>query len=416
LSPREKPLKVAYLLSIFPALSETFILNEIIELRRQGLDISIFSLLQPNKSVIHKEAEELAKEVHYFAANIYLNKFKKVYIYLYVHLYFLISNPFKYLKTFWFAYTVGKYRYVFSEFRVAAYYAFTLKNSKVNHIHAHFASTASEYAMLASMVSGIPYSFTMHAIDIFVKPKLIREKVDFAEFVVSISEYNKRFIKEKYPGIDANKIHVIHCGINLEWFIPSEYDRSRKKPFTILSVARLVEKKGHRYLLEACNILTKRGISKFICKIIGDGPLKNDLEELTIEYGLNNVVQFAGALPSDKVVYILKEADLFVLPCVVAKDGDMDGIPYALIEAMALGKPVISTCVSGIPELIKDGVGILVPPGNSEALARAIEEIYLKSPEMKIEMGQRGREIIEREFNLKEEVKKIKDLFLFQVL
>lgn len=412
MSQIKKTPKIAYLLDIFPTLSETFILNEILELKKDGLDIATFSLSTPNEGVIHKEAEELAKETYYFDEFSKLSVFKKACSYLYVHLYFFITNPFKYLKALCFAYTIDKHKYIFSTFRVAAYVAFILRNSKPDHIHAHFAHTASEYAMLTSMLCSIPYSFTVHAHDLFKNIKLLREKVDFATFVLSKTDYNKRFIKEKCRGIDENKIHVIHYGLNLERFAPSEYNGSRKQPFTILSVSRLVEKKGHKYLLEACNILTKRGISDFICKIIGDGSLKKDLEELTIKYGLTNIVQFVGAYPSDEVIISLKEADLFVLPCIVAKDGDMDGMPNALIEAMALAKPVISTHISGIPELIKDGAGILVPPADSESLAQAIEEIYSMEVKGRERMGQRGHEIVEMEFDIERESKKIKELFV----
>jgi glycosyltransferase involved in cell wall biosynthesis len=180
----------------------------------------------------------------------------------------------------------------------------------------------------------------------------------------------------------------------------------------MVSVARLVEKKGHRYLIEACNILVRRGISDFICKIVGDGPLRGELEELSSRLGLSDSVQFFGALPSDKVLLAIEESDLFVLPCVVAKDGDIDGMPNVLIEAMALEKPVISTYVSGIPELVKDGSGILIPPEDSEALARAIEEIYYLSYDERKNRGRKGREIIIEEFDLKKNVSEIKKLFL----
>lgn len=406
----KKSLKVAYLLDIFPALSETFIINEIIELRRQGLDVAIFSLAKPKEDIIHEEAKELAKETFYAKNLLSPGKFRKALTYLYAHLYFLVVNPFRYLREFWFAFTHGV-----KVFKPAAYYALVLRKLGIGHIHAHFAATASEYAMTISGISGIPYSFTPHAYDIFMKPRLVKEKVAFADFVVSKTEYNKRFLEENYPGINGDKIHVVHYGMDLERFTPVRYDVRGQLPFTILSVARLVEKKGHKYLLEACHILTKKGVSNFVCKIIGDGPLKRDLEGLALSFGLSENVEFIGALPSDKVLSILEGSDLFVLPCVVARDGDMDGMPNALIEAMALGKPVVSTYVSGIPELIKNGCGILVPPEDSQALARALEEIFLMTPESRAAMGQKGYQIVEREFNLSKEVKKIRNLFITSV-
>lgn len=417
MSQIEEPLKVAYLLDIFPALSETFIINEVIELKRQGLDVATFSLSKPNKGVIHEEAKEMAKKTYYFEGFGNLSNFKKACIYLYVHFYFIITNPFKYLRSLGFAYTTGKYKYIFSRFRSAAYIAFILKNSKAKHIHAHFADNASEIAMLASMLSGIPYSFTIHAHDIFLKFRLIREKIESAKFVVAISLYNKKFIKERCLTIDERKIHLIHCGIdfkNLALF--KSNGNCRKRPFVILSVGRLVETKGFRYLLEACGLLSKKGISDFICKIVGHGPLRRELEDLALSLGLTGMVQFLGPLPSDKVFSLLRETDLSVLSCKADKDGDMDGIPVFLMEAMALAKPVISTYISGIPELVKDGAGILVPPEDSKALAEAIEEIYFMDLEGREKMGWKGSEIVQTEFNIEKEVKKIKDLFVSSIL
>jgi len=406
-------LKVAYLLDMFPTLSETFILNEIIELKRQGLDIAAFSVSKPNEGVIHKEAERLARETYYFDDFRNLSNFNKACIYLYVHSYFIITSPFRYLRGLWFAYTIGKHKYVLSTFRAAVYFAFILKNSKANHIHAHFANSASEYAMLASMLCGMPFSFTVHAHDIFLGLRLIREKIELSKFVLAISSYNKRFIKERCPAVNENKIRVVHCGVDLKKLgVFSSNGNDEKRPFIILSVGRLVETKGFKYLLEACSVLLKKGISDFVCKIVGQGPLRNELEELAIGLGLEESVQFLGPLPSEKVFPLLSQADLSVLSSVVDRDGNMDGIPVYLMEAMALGKPVVSTYISGIPELVKDGAGILVPPEDSRALAEAIEEIYFMDRDGRKKMGLKGREIVEREFNLEKEVKKIRDLFL----
>lgn len=417
MSQKGKPVKVAYWLPIFPALSETFILNEILELRRQGLDIAIFSSSKPNEGVVHREAEGLARETYFFSDFRKLSKLKKVWVYLYVHFCFLISAPFRYFKTLWFAYTVGKFKYIFFGFRVAAYYAFVFKKSNVSHIHVHFADDCCERAMLASMLSGIPYSFTIHAHDVFIKYRLIDEKIKFARFVIAISAYNKKFVKERSRIANENKIHVIHCGVDLKKMaIFRSNGRSEKRPFVIFSVGRLVETKGFEYLLEACGILFKKGISDFICKIVGDGLLKRRLEDLSVSLGVAGIVQFLGPLPSDIVFTLLKEADVAVLPSITGKDGNMDGIPVYLMEAMAFEKPVISTYISGIPELAKDGAGILVKPGDSKTLAAAIEDIYYMDAEARRRMGKRGYEIVEREFNIEKEVKKIKDLFVSSIM
>lgn len=413
----EKPLKIAYLLETFPLLSETFVLHEILELKKQGLDIAIFSLFKPTENVIHEEARELAKETRYLASFRPLRELlKKVCLYLYAHFYFIVHNPLKYVNTFWFIYKVGK-RKVFLRFGAAPYCAFMFRHLKVDHIHAHFAHIASEYAMLASMLSGIPYSFTIHAYDIFQKFRLIEEKIQNAKFAIAISDYNKKFIKGRCPSVNENKIYVVHCGATIQNTATSRaHEENRRGNFLILSVGRLVEKKGFKYLLDACNSLAEKNISNFLCKIVGHGPLKRELEELSQNLGSGEKIQFLGPLPSDKVFSLLQEADLAALPCTVGNDGDMDGIPVYLMEAMALEKPVISTHISGIPELVKDGAGILVPPRDSEALAEAIERIYHMDLNARLKMGQKGRGIVEKEFNIEKESMKIKDLFVSSLL
>jgi glycosyltransferase involved in cell wall biosynthesis len=158
----------------------------------------------------------------------------------------------------------------------------------------------------------------------------------------------------------------------------------------------------------------EKGYSDFVCKILGDGPLREELHSLTLRLGLGENIRFLGALPQHRVFENLRECDLFVLPCVVAGNGDMDGIPVSIMEAMALKKPVVSTSISGIPELVKDGAGILVPPGDSSSLAQAILRIMKLDPEERALMGEKGYEIVQREFNLRENVERIKELFLNQ--
>jgi glycosyltransferase involved in cell wall biosynthesis len=180
----------------------------------------------------------------------------------------------------------------------------------------------------------------------------------------------------------------------------------------ILSTGRLIEKKGHRYLIEACRILEESGFSNFLCKIIGDGPLKDELCLLVSRLELGEKILLLGSLSQDEVFKNLKKADLFVLPCIAARNGDMDGIPVSLMEAMACGKPVISTNISGIPELVKEGAGVLVPPGDSKAIADAIREVICLDHKERAYMGRKGREIVLREFDLRKNVEQIKSLLL----
>ena len=406
--------RICYILSSFPVISETFIVNEIRELRKQGVDIALVSFSR-QEGFANKEARELVRDTIYLKDR---NKLFRIFKLLFSHAYFFVRNPFHYLRVFYLVRRMDEES--LSLFLRISYLAFVVKKLGVRGIHTHFASSTAECAMLVSMITGIPYSFTVHAYDIFIKPRLVREKVERARFVISISEFNRDFIRERFFDGDnraVDKIRVIHCGVDLDKVSPyqaSGFRRKGNRGFVIFSTGRLLEKKGHRYLIEACRILMEKGYSDFVCKILGDGPLREELHSLTLRLGLGENIRFLGALPQHRVFENLRECDLFVLPCVVARNGDMDGIPVSIMEAMALKKPVVSTSISGIPELVKDGAGILVPPGDSSSLAQAILRIMKLDPEERALMGEKGYEIVQREFNLRENVERIKELFLNQ--
>lgn len=403
-------MKVAYILDIFPVLSETFIVREILELRRKGVEIVAFARVKNkreiSKDTVHAESKRLMQELTYFST--LKTEISKAELACY-HLYVLLSRPAKYLRTFWFSarHDSNTFRY----FAWSIYYGIRIERAGVKHIHAHFALEGCTHAMLVSMLTGIPYSFTMHAHDIFLpgRADLLEDKLYRAKFVVSISEYNKNHILAKYPEIEAEKIKIVHCGIDAQDLIPSAPQTRRK--FSILAVGRLVEQKGFKYLLRACNILRRQGHQQFECNIIGEGKERTALEEMIRRYDLGDMVQLRGARDQKSVIEAMGNADLFVLPCVVEQSGTMDGIPVALMEAMAMGIPVVSTRVSGIPELVKGEAGILVEPDDMGALVDAINEVIRLSQGARSEIGKRGKAIVERDFNLAEEVDKLAALF-----
>lgn len=402
-------MKIAYILDLFPVISETFIVREIFELKRNGLEVSIFSLRDTKgtefSKVIHADSEALIPNVVYLPS---LLKWGKAQLFFY-HLYFFVLRPISYIRTLLFSCRHSKN--TFLRFKQSVLLAMELKRSGVEHLHAHFALDACKLSMLTSVLAGIPYSFTMHAHDIF-RPDLsdlIEDKFKNAKFIASISNYNKNFILNKYPSIDSDKIKIVHCGIKIRNAQP--HSNKSSKSFTIITVGRLVEQKGLKFLIQACNILKRNHDIKFICNIIGEGKEKHQLENMIARFELNDVIYLLGVKDQKEVIEALESANVFVLPCTVEKNSAMDGIPVALMEAMAMELPVISTSISGIPELIKDGAGILVEPENAKQLSEAILRVYnLNDRDLK-EMTMKGKSIVMEEFSLTSEVKKLVRLF-----
>lgn len=403
-------MKIAYILGSFPVFSETFIVREILELQQRGHEVLVFAqnntIGRLSGNIIHEDAEKLIKDVCYFST--LRKQASKPQLVVY-HLFLLLLNPFKYIRALLFS--IFNYKKAFRFFLRSVVYIKEIKKFEADHIHAHFALKSCKLAMLISIITGIPYSFTIHAHDIFIldKSELMTDKFNRSKFVVSISQFNKHYVLKKYPEIIPDKINIIHCGIDFKTDSPST--KANNKVFTILSVGRLDGQKGFKYLIQACNALKNRMNIDFKCNIIGEGEERQELEEIIIKSNLSGVVFLNGAMEQSDVMEALKKTDLFVLPCVVKENGAMDGIPVALMEAMAMEIPVISTRVSGIPELIGHGGGILVDAKDVEGLAIEINEFASLSNEKRAEIGKRGRAIIERDFNLEKEVRKLEKLF-----
>jgi len=281
----------------------------------------------------------------------------------------------------------------------AIYLAHQLEKMQIKHIHAHFASGAGTVAYLINKISGISFSITTHAYDIFkneISDSNLYKKLAKAEKIRCISQYNKSFLSRKFPDLPEQKFNVIHCGIDVERFKPVPVHNS--KQFQLIAIANLVEKKGLIYLLKACKILVNRNI-KFVCKIVGDGYERQELEQYIEQNKLGDFVFLTGRCSNQKINRTINKSKLLILPCIVARDGDRDGIPVTLMEAMASGVPVISTSISGIPELISNRVnGTLIPPANEIQMAGAIEEL-LSSDLLNSKYATEGRSTIVKYFN-----------------
>ncbi len=396
----KKPvLKIGYVVKMFPRLSETFILNEILELESCGVEVVIFSLKKPNEGRFHPQLSKLKAQV------IYLDELDVKKWANWIQSEWPVLSPnsqeiWKLLNEAFDHNDISRIDWIWA----SAWLAAQTQKLGLSHLHAHFATLPSTYAYFAHRISGIPFSFTAHAKDIFVydtEEHFLREKAQAASFVVTVTNFNLRYLQEKLPLLDKHKIRVIYNGINVEYF--GQIGSPRRVPNLILSVGRLVAKKGFNILLDACRLLKHRGVS-FRCLIVGEG---NELENLTIQrenLGLTQDVIFAGPKNLDEVRDLMQSASIFCLPCVIAPDNNVDALPTVLLEALASGLPAISTAVSGIPEIIDTEVdGILVAPDDAEALSREMERL-LTSADLQKKFGTNGRKKAAERFNLHKNV------------
>ncbi|MCL5256611.1 MAG: glycosyltransferase [Chloroflexi bacterium] len=404
-------LSVAYILSRFPILTETFIADEIAEARKQGVDIRLFSLLRPKPGIMHQLSQQLAKDVEYapglFSWQLWASQ-----------AHFLAHSPSAYLDMLRslirqpYARSVSQSALKrLTVFLKAAWVARKLEGSRVQLAHAHFASLPGAAAAVVSRLLGIPFTVTVHAYDIYASNDLLDLVARSASRVIAISNYNRQQVLALCPGADADKIAVVHCGIRRDLFTPSAPNAHAGRPLQILSVGSLIGKKGHAYLIQACQILKQRG-EDFRCTIVGQGPGKDHLTQLAADCGVQDRVVLAGGRERHEVLEAYRESDVFVLPCIVAPGGDRDGIPVVLMEAMAVGLPVISTPVSGIPELVRhDDSGWLVPEQNAEALADAISHLA-GDAELRKRLVSNGSLLVEREFDIRENVGRLAGIFV----
>jgi glycosyltransferase involved in cell wall biosynthesis len=365
---------IAYLAQTFPGLTGVY--REVMALQGKGLKIHTFATWQTPVGKVSDEAKELIEQTFYIFP-IHWFSFLKA------HATYLLTKPLAYLGTLAFVLTrpnqplATRWRILF-HFAKGVYLAVEIEKRHIRHIHAHFANLAPTQALVVERLTGVPFSFTAHATGIFADQIILTEKIKAARFIVAISEYNKRFLVE-YAGNSqvAEKIHVIHCGAPIADFSPGVYpNRASATSPLILSVGRLVEKKGFPFLIRACKRLRDRGYHAR-CVIVGSGPQEETLSRLIHELGMEDWIELPGWLDQTQIKAYLEEATIFTLPCVVAANGDRDGIPIALMEAMAMAKP----CVSEI------------------ALADALSRL-LDDPQLASRLGQTGREKVRREFNL----------------
>jgi len=371
-------MNILYLLNRFPTISEVFILNEITGLLELGHDVWVVSLYKPEQEITHDEvaAYNLIHRTTYlghyphgiFENMKYLLKILKK---LFLDRILTISETLFLLKL---CYKKDESRKVF--FRKFIDYVsviLVVKEKKISHVHCHFAKENVNIAHIVRQVCGCPYTFTTHAHDIFINPdKRIRKWAESAQRVIAISEFNKKYMCSNLD-ISLDKIDIVACSVYVDKINPVR--AYSVQPFRIVSLSRLVEKKGHLHLVAACRILKDKNV-EFICEIHGAGPMEKQIRDCIKENGLEDKIKLGTALNHRAAIEFISTGSVFVLPCIRATNNDMDGIPNVLMESMALEIPTVSTRITGIPELIEHGVdGLIVSPEDSLALADAIAKI-----------------------------------------
>ena len=382
---------LVYIIGTYPGLTTTFIDREIRALLSKGVNVRVISVHR-GQTELSAEQKQLQQITSYLLPLSWSQ-------FILAHLRFSLTRPVIYFGTL--------LRLVRSahpdlaarlktilHFAEGVYAAERIRQDKFDHIHAHFVDRASSMALVASRLLDIPYSVTAHANDIYVSPVLLDLKLSQASFVATCTGYNRHHLENEFHL--NGRLHCLYHGLELEAYQP-EVHTSTEMPI-ITSVGQLKEKKGFSYLLAACQILKAEGYH-FRCRIIGEGPLRPVLEQKIDELGLENHVTLCGAIPHDGVIQELKSSTIFVLPCVIGSDGDRDGIPNAILEAMAMQLPVVSTAHSGIPEALTEEVnGLLVPAADAKSLAHAIARL-LDQPLLRREMGERGRQTVHEKFD-----------------
>ncbi|HET9221027.1 MAG TPA: glycosyltransferase family 4 protein [Roseiflexaceae bacterium] len=425
--------RIGYIIRSYPRLSQTFILNEILALEELGVQLHLFPSTDPREPVVQAQAAEVHAPVEYLEQA--TSRGRKAL--LAAHLRAALATPIRYVKTISYVlrhkeldegYTAASRWECLAE---ALHLAGRLRELRsagqpIDHLHAHFAHDPTLIALLAHKLTGISYSFTAHARDLFQIPRsTLTERIASASAVITCCAANLDYLNESAATPDRGKIRLIHHGVDLRGFQPAGgwvmgdggwEDHPTHQPLTpnpqplILSVGRLVEKKGFPDLLLALGQLKRRGRS-FRCAIYGEGPLYGELTAMIERLGLHDDVALPGAVAQRDLIPVFQQADIFALAPFVTEDGDRDGVPNVLVEAMACGLPVVSTAVSGIPELVADDRnGLLVAPHSPEALADALAAL-IDDRERRARLGAEARRTVVEHFDLRAAARELAGLF-----
>jgi glycosyltransferase involved in cell wall biosynthesis len=396
---RLEPLRVAYVMSRFPKLTETFVLFEMLAVERQGVAIDIFPLLRERSTTVHPEAVPLVERARFLP---FLS-----WSIIRSQVWFLRHRPRRYLRTIGEVVrgTWGSPNFLIGGLGIlpkVAHAARLMRAAGVDHVHCHFANHPALAGYIIHRLVGLPYSFTAHGSDLHVDRHMLCQKVAAAEFVVAVSEDNRRVILDTCPAVNG-RVRVIHCGVDTAVFRPVD-DRgsgttAERPSLDIVSIGTLHEVKGQSVLVDACRVLAERGIG-LRARFVGDGPDRSMLAERIAAANLGPHVELLGTRTRAEIAALLASTDVVVAPSVPTRKGKREGIPVVLMEAMASGIPVVASRLSGIPELVTDGQnGKLFPAGDATALADLLGELAA-DPGLRERLGRAGRATVLQEFDI----------------
>lgn len=389
---------IAYVLKRYPRYSETFVVSEILAHEAAGLDIQIFALRPPSDTHFQDIISRVKAPVRYLPSGEGLR----------TDFWLALQAAADILPQFWARLATAQGESA-QEVYQASLLACEAVAQGITHFHAHFGTSATTVARLASHFTDIPYTFTAHAKDIFhetVQPDDLRRKLNDAAAVVTVSDYNRQYLHQQY-GESAASVQHIYNGLDLEQFA---YAEPRQRPPHIIAVGRLVEKKGFADLIKACGLLVQRQV-EFRCDIVGTGELAAELQAQIEAAKLQPWVSLIGPQPQRDIKRWVQEAAVFAAPCVVGSDGNRDGLPTVLLEAMALGTPCVSTDVTGIPEVLQHEVtGLQVPQRDPVALALALERL-LRNAHLRVALATQARQRIEANFDIHTNAAQLRRVF-----
>lgn len=399
-----REIRIAYLVSQYPAISHTFILREIRTLRQSGFDIRVASINAPDRShdqLTSEEREETSK-TYYVKADGLKGAFK-------AHFYTLLTRPFRYGRGLFFALGLGKWDlkkivYGLFYFVEAVMVGQWMRRQQCSHVHIHFPMAVSTVGLIASRIFPIKFSMTVHGPNEFydVSSYYLTTKILSADFVCCISYFARSQLMMLSPPLAWDKFEVSPLGVDPARFTPRPF-RPNPQPLEILCVGRIVPVKGQFVLVEAVARLIAQG-RQLRLRLIGDGPDRPGLENEVTQRGLTGQIIFEGAVNQEKVLNFYAHADIFALASFA------EGLPVVLMEAMIMEIPCVTTHITGVPELIKNGEGILVAPSDIEALAEAIA-LLMDKPDLRYQMGQAGRQKVLQHYELQNNTMKLGEIF-----
>lgn len=372
---------VCYLTKRFPRLSETFILDEILGLEANGLDLRLFAIADPHEATVQPDVARVRSTVTYLRTGAAIAPAVRDNLHFARgHARVLARHPVRWTRTAARLLGPERSRAMARHFVEAGGMAFDMERAGGGHLHAAFAHGPASTAYYVHLLTGHPYSFAAHAKDLYLStPEVLAAKIDAASFVLACSHSaatELRRIAVAHGGSDADVVYAPH-GVDVDRFRPDP-DRldgpDPDQPVRILAVGRLVPKKGYATLVSALAELAGRGVP-FTCRIIGGGDLRDELEARLASVGIADRVELCGTRTQLEILDEYRRADIFVQASVVTPDGDRDGIPNSVLEAMSCGVAVVATDVAGIPEVVTDHrTGLLAHPADPIALADALAE------------------------------------------